>query len=384
MPLTFTGYRSTDTDVSGSNANNIYAAPFTIKGSATQYDITISNNSDADILFGDGSGDTPTNASQVLQSTTEPGITTGNEIIYEAVVRFSGSDGETYTAIIFDYNEDGSSSGIDNNNSKGTNTNGLYEEGFFIAFISNDFDPASLPANVSPGPVPPTGVTLTRTSELLNNAQFDVFVCFGAGTQITLSDGLTKPVEKLCQGDLVMTADHGCQEVRWIGSRKLCKAQLSRKPELCPIRISAGALGAELPVTDLIVSPQHRILVRSKISERMFGEKEVLVAAKHLLDLPGIETVRELGEVTYYHILFDQHEIVFANGAETESLFTGPEALKSIGAAARQEIFELFPEIFEAVWSPTAARFLVGGRDGRRMSYRHKKNLKPLNSQAPI
>lgn len=378
MPLTFSGYRLTDTDATGANANSIYASSFTIDGTATEHDLVISDGSDVNALFGDGGGDSHIDPTQTVVSSTDNSFNTGNSINYEAVIRFSGSDGNTYTAVIFDYDEDGAA-GVDNNNSDGLNNNGLYEEGFFIGFIRNDFDPNNLPANISPGPVPPPGTTLTKTADLINNAQFNVFVCFAKGTQIEMSDG-TKAVEDLCEGDLVMTADHGPKQVKWIGSRLLSNERLIQNPELRPVRISAGALGAGLPVNDLIVSPQHRVLVRSEIANKMFGQQEVLVAAKQLLQLSGIDIADDLEEVTYFHFLFDQHEVVFANGAEAESLYTGAEALKSVGAAARKEIFAIFPNLIDLNYAPSPARLLINGRRGRTMAIRHKKNARPLVS----
>ncbi len=94
----------------------------------------------------------------------------------------------------------------------------------------------------------------------------------------------------------------------------------------------AGALGPGHPARPLVVSPQHRILVRSAIAQRMFGSAEVLVAAKQLLSLDGIDVAQDLETVEYFHILFDRHEIVFAKGTETESLYTGPQALRGIAA----------------------------------------------------
>ena len=76
----------------------------------------------------------------------------------------------------------------------------------------------------------------------------------------------------------------------------------------------------------------------------MFGAPEVLVAAKQLLQIDGID-LDDAADVTYVHFLCDRHEVVFSNGAPTESLYTGPEALKSVGAAAREEIFVLFPQL---------------------------------------
>src|SRR5690606_4331467 len=112
--------------------------------------------------------------------------------------------------------------------------------------------------------------------------------CFTRGVAITVRDG-QKPVEDLAVGDLVLTRDNGLQPIRWIGSRRIGGTVLERNPRLCPIRIRAGALGGNTPASDLIVSPQHRILLRSKLAQRMFGIDEVLVAARQLLDVDGVE-----------------------------------------------------------------------------------------------
>nr|AIA91314.1 CAZy families GT4 protein [uncultured Gluconobacter sp.] len=104
-----------------------------------------------------------------------------------------------------------------------------------------------------------------------------------------------KRIEDLRVGDLVLTKDDGPQPLRWISSRHVSAEMLAAHPNMRPIRIRAGALGEGLPLRDLIVSPQHRMLVRSKVAERMFGEEEVLVAAKHLLELDGVDVARGYG-----------------------------------------------------------------------------------------
>ena len=153
-------------------------------------------------------------------------------------------------------------------------------------------------------------------------------------------------------------------------------------PHLRPIRIRAGALGDESPARDLIVSPQHRVLVRSKIAQRMFGADEVLVAAKQLLAHDGVELADDLTDVFYVHFLCERHEIVYSEGALTESLYPGPEALKSIGPAAMDELHELFPQLQDLSegleFEP--ARPLLKGREARSMAERHVKNEKPLVS----
>ncbi|MFD2442317.1 Hint domain-containing protein [Paracoccus kondratievae] len=208
-------------------------------------------------------------------------------------------------------------------------------------------------------------------------------VCFVRGT-LLMTDRGEVAVEDLCVGDLVLTRDHGLQPVRWIGSRQLWAHELETMPNLRPVRIRAGAMGPGVPASDLMVSPQHRVLVRSKIAQKMFGAMEVLVAAKQLVLLDGIDIADDVQEVEYFHILFDRHEVVISNGAETESLYTGPQALKSVGDEAVQEICALFPELADPSHVPQPARFLPSGRQARKMGVRHLQNSRPLVEHDPV
>ncbi|RNI19732.1 hemolysin-type calcium-binding region [Paracoccus pantotrophus] len=216
---------------------------------------------------------------------------------------------------------------------------------------------------------------------VLNDANGTV-VCFTAGTRIETPRGEV-PIEDLRVGDLVVTRDHGPQPIRWIGSKKLRTEDLAGLPKLRPIRIAAGALGAGTPAKALLVSPQHRVLVRSRIAQKMFGTAEVLVAAKQLVLLDGIDIAEDVREIEYFHILFDRHEVVISNGAETESLYTGPQALKSVGKAALEEIFAIFPELADPDHVPEAARYLASGRQARKMGLRHVKNGRTLVESRP-
>ncbi|WBU65472.1 Hint domain-containing protein [Paracoccus aerodenitrificans] len=201
--------------------------------------------------------------------------------------------------------------------------------------------------------------------------------CFGSDTLIRCKDREQIRAGDLQVGDLVETRDSGLLPIRWIGKRMLGPADLAANPKLRPIRIRRAALGLGLPEADLLVSPQHRILVRSKIAMRIFGASEVLVAAKQLCQIDGIEIAEDIDRITYVHFLFDNHQIVLSNGAETESLYTGPEALKSVGPAAMREIYSIFPELREGP-ATVPARFLVPGRIGRKFAERHAQNRKPL------
>src|SRR5690606_18039618 len=90
--------------------------------------------------------------------------------------------------------------------------------------------------------------------DLLDNEHTGV-LCFARGTLIETVRGAIA-VEELTLGDLIRTLDSGYQAIRWIGCRKLGSNELAASPKLQPVRIKAGALGAGLPLRDLVVSPQ--------------------------------------------------------------------------------------------------------------------------------
>ncbi|MDN5568037.1 MAG: Hint domain-containing protein, partial [Paracoccus sp. (in: a-proteobacteria)] len=185
---------------------------------------------------------------------------------------------------------------------------------------------------------------------------FDLeIVCFAAGTMIRTAHG-DVAVQDLRKGDMIWTRDNGFQPLRWAGVSHLDASDLAAKPKLLPIRIKAGALGLNMPAVDLVVSPQHRVLVRSAIAQRMFGAMEVLVPAKHLTELPGVDIDSDVTAISYHHLMFDAHEVVMSNGAASESLYPGPQALRALGADALAEIEAIFPGIMSTQSQPAMAR----------------------------
>lgn len=168
-------------------------------------------------------------------------------------------------------------------------------------------------------------------------------VCFTGGTMIDTPDG-PRDVANLREGDLVTTRK-GAMPVRWIGKRRLDTVDLMANPKLLPVRVPAGAIDVDKPAQDVLFSPQHRILVRSGIAREMFGADEVLVAAKQLVGYGRIDVDGETRTVTYYHILLDTHEIVFAEGLEAETMLPGPQALKMLPDSALEELLNIFPNL---------------------------------------
>lgn len=203
----------------------------------------------------------------------------------------------------------------------------------------------------------------------LNSVQL---LCFTADARIRTPAGEVPAVD-LQIGDLVTTLDHGPQPVRWTTKRQITRAEMARDPSLAPVGISAGALGPGLPAAPLVLSPQHRVLVRSPIIMRMFGQDEVLVAVKHLLGYPGIEVVDDLPCVTYVHLALTRHEIVYANSLPAESLFPGKMVLEPVGDDDRTGLHELY-----AQRDVPPARYFATRSEAKALVRRHLKNRRSL------
>lgn len=183
--------------------------------------------------------------------------------------------------------------------------------------------------------------------------------CLVEGTLILTAHGEI-PVEHLRAGDRVQTLDNGLQPIVWAGHRKVCALG-----SMAPIRFEAGTVGNR---RKLLVSPQHRMLVAGAAAQLVFGDAEAFAAAAHLLTGRAVRRVYR-PRVRYVHLLCEDHQVILAEGAPTESLFPGATALSAFDAKARSEITRLFPDlcaqrgtgrgIARAVLPRSAARLLV-------------------------
>lgn len=185
-------------------------------------------------------------------------------------------------------------------------------------------------------------------------------VCFANGTNILTPRGEIC-VEDLKVGDLVTTLDHGPKPILWI-SKSQHSWPRSSDNEL-PILISSGTFGSDLHHKDLIVSPQHRILLYVENTQTHAINYEVLAPATGLVSLAGIRCMKGKREVVYYHILLERHEILISDGVVSESFFPGPIALKMLRPHQRNQIFTLFPalkvnQVDENCYAPKARKCL--------------------------
>ncbi|MGL6210260.1 MAG: Hint domain-containing protein [Paracoccaceae bacterium] len=186
-------------------------------------------------------------------------------------------------------------------------------------------------------------ITGEQTGEMSFVNIENVIPCFTPGTMIATPRGEV-PVEQLQAGDRVITRDNGLQEIAWVGAKELSWRDLSLAPHLKPVLIRQGSLGNGLPERDMMVSPNHRLLVANDRTALYFDEHEVLVAAKHLVAANGVSQIDSMG-TTYIHFMFERHQVVLSNGAWTESFQPGDMTLKGMGNAQRSEIYDLFPSL---------------------------------------
>ncbi|MEM1385970.1 MAG: Hint domain-containing protein [Pseudomonadota bacterium] len=274
----------------------------------------------SDTNFADNDGDQTLDGTQTVLGST---FTSGTRVEAEYQFVVEDGDGNTYTLIGFNI----------------SNSSPAYATVEGIAFI---------------GTFPPVGVDLevVSASEGPSNnggaatpsGTYAAPPCFLAGTLLDTPRGQI-PVEHIQPGDFVNTLDHGPQPLRLCLATKISAAQLRAMPTHRPVRISEGALGPGLPSRDILVSPQHRILIEDWRAELMFGSREVFAAAIHLLDRAGVSVEAANRGAVYYHLVFDSHQIVSAHGLFSESFLPGQQTMSGLSAIQRASLIDAFPRL---------------------------------------
>ncbi|WP_420862769.1 Hint domain-containing protein [Algirhabdus cladophorae] len=171
-------------------------------------------------------------------------------------------------------------------------------------------------------------------------------ICFTPGTMVATASGL-RPVETISPDDVLLTKDNGPQKIIWRGHRRMTGARLFAMPHLRPVRLRADALGGGIPDAELLVSPEHQVVLRGTAARRLFNETEVLVQAKELVNDHTIWIDTAIREVTYIHLMFEQHQVIWANGVETESFHPASTALDMIDPSQRQGLKDILPDVAE-------------------------------------
>lgn len=172
-------------------------------------------------------------------------------------------------------------------------------------------------------------------------------ICFTPGTRLRTPQG-ARLIDDLRPGDQVLTRDNGPQPVLWKGEGRINQTRLKVSPELRPIRLRGDALGQDRPEGDLIVSPQHRLLLKGRVADRLFGEAEVFVAAEDLVNDRSVHVDYLTRTAVYIHLLLPQHEVVWANGLETESFHPADMDVMQIEPVARRKLLEVDPGLVKS------------------------------------
>ncbi|MEM6661714.1 MAG: Hint domain-containing protein, partial [Pseudomonadota bacterium] len=207
--------------------------------------------------------------------------------------------------------------------------------------------------------------TTTPQTQFASLVAMGVPPCFAPGTLILTTRGEI-PVENLCIGDLVITADRGPQPLRWMGKRT--EVFKSRDDPHIPTLITAGSLGNGLPGRNLIISPLHRVVLSGPGIEDAFGAPEILALSKALTLQPGIRRMKGKRRIDYYSLLFDRHEVIFSEGVPTESFRPGPIALAGFQEHVKEQIYAIYPDLKQhpedGLGPP--ARLIVGRQEIRQ------------------
>ena len=189
-------------------------------------------------------------------------------------------------------------------------------------------------------PLSPIGAgveyTLLAVEPAPKDLQLADLLClsFARGTMITLADGAQRAIEALRPGDPILTRDHGRQSVRWIGH-----ARLRAVGAFAPVVIPAGLLGNG---GDLVLSQHHRVFLYQRQKLPGLSTSELLVQARHFVDGEQIY-LREGGFVDYFSLVFDQHEIIYAEGVPSESLMVNDATVNRLPPEIAAEVKAQFP-----------------------------------------
>lgn len=186
-------------------------------------------------------------------------------------------------------------------------------------------------------PIPPrtdhTLVTVEEAPAALPLADL-MSLSFARGTRVTLADGSQRPVEALRPGDPVLTRDHGRQPLRL-----LARATLRAVGAFAPVVIGRAVLGN---ADDLVVGPHHRLFLYLRRRDPGLPTAEVLVQARHLVDGEAV-WVREGGFVDYFGLVFDRHEIIYAEGIPVESLLVNEATVPRLPSGLAEEVTGRLP-----------------------------------------
>jgi hypothetical protein len=224
----------------------------------------------------------------------------GHRLSLDCVITLMGSDGTTIDALVI----------------VEVNDHSMVEQVYFLPFSTM---------------LPKVEYTLVKICRDTANDRFAEIACvsFVKGTRITVASGAMIPIEDLKIGDRIITRDRGVQTIRWIGH-----STVRASGDFAPVVIKAGTLHN---LHDLTVSPEHRLFIYQRSDKLGTGRAQTLVRAKHLIN--GSDVIRlDDGFVEYYQILFDEHQIIYAEGIAAESMLFDQRTQRVLPIEAQNQV----------------------------------------------
>lgn len=329
-------------DFSGSgSSNSLSLSGLTQVSSTSEYDY--------DAVIVDDNDDGEFNAGDTL-TFTFPGDTEETTLTRVDTAKYYGSDGSGFASgtdyAIFE-DEDGNQ---------------------YILF-SSDFDISRISSRGN--------LTLTEGSDSDDNMDIiDIIdvICFASGTKILTPNG-ERAVESLKVGDTLVTQEGKTTTIHWASHTHHSAQTVSRFPNIRPIKIPANSFAAGMPHDDLYLSRQHRVMIESVVAERMVGQSQVLVPIHTLAEFDFATTVTQDQDVSYYHILTDQHDVLLANGLPCESLYVGEHLEKALDPHRAQQVRDL---VESGVVSTRSSCHILENKQARNLLARIAKNAKSL------
>ncbi len=192
-----------------------------------------------------------------------------------------------------------------------------------------------------------------------------IIICFAKGTEIETSNGV-RAIETLRIGDLVHTIDAGYVPLKWLGQSDVEASEMQLWKNLIPVRVKPNAFGPGCPTKDIVLSPNHRVLVKGAQAELYFGEDEVLVAIKALINGTTVQQEAACSGISYFHLLLDGHHIVDTCGLMSESLFLGDQSMLAISDCASQDMrIKLKEHEWQRLSKANAVRPMIRARIGQ-------------------
>jgi hypothetical protein len=171
-------------------------------------------------------------------------------------------------------------------------------------------------------------------------------------------------VANLRPGDLVVTRDRGLRPVRLVWSRTVTEADMAADPSLAPVCLRPRAIGPMMPQRDLHVAGDHRLLIPGyRLADRP-DTAAALIPAREIAGTSDAAFVdRARGDMTFYNLVFDSHEVFTANGLPVESFHITDDTLAVVPQGALERLQELLPVLRARLEDEGDSDYPVAGRE---------------------